>query len=185
MSTYEFIADLARSLAWPFVAALGALFIRWPVVALLREVLPSLEKLKFRDFEVVFDRRLTKIESNAAAIGQEGSSPSIDERIEDTFSINPRSAVIESWLTVEAAVTELARAHDIQARLPRQRSPIDLLHTLEQRGIVPHKLAAMLRDLRAVRNQVAHELEISLEPDMARRYAEAASRTAYGLRQLM
>lgn len=175
MSEYEFAADLVRSIAWPVLVFVLVLLLRKPLGELLEKLLPLVQSLRFKDLEVVLDREISQAESKSSGIGEGEEGRLLDQEMLTRIEISPRSAILESWLIVERELVEAALTEGISTH-PRRGLSISTVRELEASGRISRELAAMIHDLRSVRNRAVHEIEIDFYPDAARRYVELASR---------
>ena len=111
MDWLQFIASIIDSLAWPGAILAAVILLRRPLSALL----PLLRRLKYKDFEVEFDRKVRKLREEAVA-----ALPPLPKTVpsqipEETalielVSVAPRAAVLESWLLVESAARRVLAA---------------------------------------------------------------------------
>ena len=106
------------------------------------------------------------------------SLESVDEdstpRIFD-IDADPRVTILMSWASVERAIAELAEARDIGRRMS-MRKQVELLH---RGGVIDDQLAAVLQDMRVVRNLIAHGGDVhtqELDRGTVQVYIEAAAR---------
>ena len=97
---------------------------------------------------------------------------------------HPRSAVVDSWLAIEQAIRAVAASREMDADLPRRRSPLAVERELARSGVLKPAVVSLLRDLRSTRNDVVHRLDVPLTPEMARQYASAASSVVGTLEEL-
>jgi uncharacterized protein YutE (UPF0331/DUF86 family) len=181
MDLLQFVASIVDSLAWPSAFALILFFFRSPLVNLL----PRVRSLKYRDLHVDFEEALSKIEQQ---IETGKRRPELapdehrDERLSRAVDFSPNFAVFEAWLNVEDALKRLARESGVSFR--RGSSPLYLARMLRSHGIIDAQTAALLDDLRALRNLAIHpdpERPISVEE--ARRYGELANEVSALLEQ--
>lgn len=180
MSTLEFIAALVEDLVWPLTVILAIIAFRGPISSLL----PFLQRLRYKDFVVEFDRKLGEVEFQATVISREGPEARVEDDILELAQAYPRGAVVDSWLAVERAIHEIAASRQIGVDVAPRRSTLAIERELARSGVLTPVLMSFLRDLRATRNDVVHRLDVPLTPDMARRYASAASRVVAALEDL-
>ena len=120
MSVLEFIVALIDSLAWPLAVVVLFVLFRGQIVALLS----LLRRIKYGDLDVYFSEQLEEVESQVQSIPTGNHVPAVDDRIREIASISPRVAIIESWLTVEAAVKALS---DVGSSKPSTLASEDVL----------------------------------------------------------
>ena len=180
MDTLEFIAALVGHLVWPLTVIVAIFVFRGPISNLL----PFLQRLRYKDFVVEFNQKIDDVEAQATAM----TGKSIEDRVEDDLlelaQVHPRGAVIDSWLAVERAVRDLAESQDTAVDLSRRRSILAIERELAHSGVINPQVVSFLRDLRSTRNEVAHRLDVPLTPEMARQYVSAASRVVVALEEL-
>ena len=166
------IVRLVDALAWPVVAIIVVFMIRKPLARLI----PLIERVRYKDVEVNFRQLIEETTSKVDAVSSLLDVPPIDERIQDLAKVYPRGAIIESWLLVEKAVSELADARDISASASRRRSPRQVVGALEKTGILDEDLAKLVMDIYAIRNGVAHTSDFSPSRDDAQEYIRTSAR---------
>jgi len=175
MNWLEFIASTVESIAWPVVILVLIVLLRKPFA----ELVPFLERLKYKDFEIEFAERVQEIRSQLpaepptpATKSQPGPEPSTAAQ---RAKVSPRAAVAEAWREVESAAMSAAR------RLGGPRSKTlsyEAIRYLEQSDRLDRGTVSLLRDLRGLRNQVAHAPEFALSARSALEYEDAAARVA-------
>ena len=180
MGTLDFIAALVGDLAWPLTVALALLLFRGPITNLL----PFLQRLRYKDFVVEFGDKLTEVETQAASMAGDRLEVLVREDILDLAETYPRAAVIDSWLAVEQALRDLRALQASSADDPQRVSPLALERELARSGVLGPAVVSLLRDLRLTRNDVVHRLDVPLTPAMARQFAIAASRVVAVLESL-
>lgn len=180
MGILEFIVALVENLVWPLTVVLAIFVFRGPISNLL----PFLQRLRYKDFVVEFSQKLDEVETQAAAITGEGAEFRVEDDLLDLAQAHPRGAVIDSWLAVEKAIRDVAATRDVEVDIPPGRSTIAVERELARSGVLNPMVVSFLRDLRETRNQVVHRLDVPLTPEMARRYAAAASRVVAALEEL-
>ena len=57
MNLLEFVASIIESLAWPLVFLLAFTLLRQPI----KDLLPFLQRLKYKELEVEFNRRVEEV----------------------------------------------------------------------------------------------------------------------------
>jgi len=109
MTWLEFISSLATALAWPGAVLALALVLRKP----LAELIPLLQRMKYRDFEMEFRRRVSEAREEAGVEDEASTEaePTPEEaRIIELAKVSPRAAVTEAWLWVEFASLGAAKS---------------------------------------------------------------------------
>ena len=183
MGTLEFVATVIRSLSWPLAVIGLTLFLRNPIADLLALV----SKVKYRDLEVQFGDHLTRAEQHIPVVAYIDGGLAVRSTISDSTwdlaDVYPPGAVIESWVAMERAMADTAREYDLEVDSHRARGSVHLERALARAGLVGPELQGALRELRAMRNRVAHEPDSVLDPESAQRYVWIAARAINSLRQ--
>ena len=157
MCTLEFIAALVEDLVWPLTVVLAIFVFRGPISNLL----PFLQRLRYKDFVVEFNKKLDEVETQAAAITGEGAEVRIEDDMLELAQAHPRSAVIDSWLAIEQAIRAVAASREMDADLPRRRSPLAVERELARSGVLKPAVVSLLRDLRSTRKRSSSQTRCS------------------------
>lgn len=186
MDTLTFVAELSKSFAWPVLILLLFLLLKKPI----RDLVPLITKLKYKDFELEFRRKVENVE---AELDIDLPSKELKEVfLEDTDKImklaevSPRSAVIEAWRTLESELFTIAReeyrkyeGHEIALMTQRLA-----MNTITKSERFNKEFIEMLNELRTMRNQAAHAPEFALDSKLALGYASIAYRMAQKTRNM-
>jgi hypothetical protein len=175
MDALSFIAAIVAALAWPLTVLGIFLVLRRPLTALI----PVVARLRFKDLELDFDRRLAEVSAEAAALPAAAASagaPTGDAALVALASASPRAAILEAWLRLEATALDAARRRGTSEPVSRLRSPTRLIESLEELGVIDARQAAVFHELRSLRNSAAHALGFEPSPDAARDYVRLAAR---------
>lgn len=184
MDWLTFVTELIKALAWPITILIIIIVLRKP----LANLIPTLQRLRYRDLEIEFGRSVQELASEAkkelpAAGVAEAGRPAVD-RLVELAQLSPRAVVLESWLEVEEAAVEAAQRRGLNLPYRDLRSPILLGQALEQSGILDESKAQIFHRLRILRNAAAHASEFAFAPDSAVEYADLAMRLAAYLRSV-
>lgn len=162
----ENLIKLLDVIVWPSVVLFVVFMLRKPINALL----PFVENIKYKDFEVKFRKELDQVKEEAKEAGIEIQTE-IGEKTEiyKLIEVSPTSAILESWKELEVSarkkVEELAPP-DTKFRNLLQR-PIGYL---EYTGALVPSTARTVRDLQSLRNQAARSTELKLTKEDAIEY---------------
>jgi hypothetical protein len=187
-----FIAELVKALAWPATVVAGIALLRRSLLQLI----PGLRRLKYKDLELEFEKKLEAAKAEivdaqlpvpappppalpqpeVGALPQPTSAgvldlPAMVETVERIAAASPRAGIAEAWRYVEIAVERALR----RRQLSRPRSPRELRKLLEQQGLLRDRMGALLDDLRGMRNQAVHAVELELTPGQAVEYSLLAA----------
>lgn len=175
MSALTFIAELVKTLAWPVTVMILVWLLRKPI----RELVPLLTRLKYKDFEVEFGRHMAELKAEAseelpprepvaAGVGEEGA-------LNELAKLSPRAAITEAWRQVEVAALQAARRSDISLS-PTEVTTTRVIRSLEQCRLIDAGKIALLHDLRGLRNQAAHAPDFAISTEAALDYIQLARR---------
>lgn len=184
MNWLQFVASIVGSLAWPSVVFACVLILRKP----LRDLLPLLQRLKYKEFELEFGKRIQEISAEVSAElpptpKSLPPSPAEESAILRLAEVSPRAAVLEAWREVES--TALSAARKLGGDQFRNTTlTYHAIRFLEQSKKLDGGIVSLLRDLRGLRNQAAHAPEFALSAGSAVEYAAAAHRVASYLRDV-
>jgi len=179
----EFIASIVNSLAWPVGILAIVLVLRKP----LRQLLPLLRRLKYKEFELEFEKRVQEIRAEVtaavpASVAEAQATP-VSGALAQLAHVSPGAAVIESWRDVEAAGLGAARRLGGD-RFRDNTLTYEAIRHLEQSDELDSGVVGLLRDLRGLRNEAAHAPDFALSEESALGYADAAERVASYLREM-
>ena len=187
MDWLTFISSLVGSLAWPSVVVALVVLLRRPIAGLI----PNLRRLRYKDFELDFTKKLEKLESEAQraqlpptavpeSVSRTGVPATFEEYIDRLAELSPRSAVTEAWRFVETALREaVERSGRVAPRSPRAMEDF-----LANQTDIDRRTLSLLADLRGLRNQAVHAEEFALQPEQAREFGDLALRIASALHSL-
>lgn len=166
----DFIAKVVDSLSWPLALVIVALLFRKRITALLDRI----RKASYGDAAVEFDEQLESAEQKAAELPPPAEAPphsEQDSKFERALELSPRLAVLDAWIEVEEAISELASRRGYTT--PRSRSGTFAMRQLTREGAIDSRTSQLLDELRRLRNIAAHsssETEITISD--ARRFKE-------------
>jgi hypothetical protein len=174
MDFHQFMAALAKSLAWPMTIVMSVIFLRKP----LAELIVSLRSLKYKDLSLEFDRKLEKLGIEVADVVQsvEPGGP----RIEAIQAEQPWKQIVDAWSEVEKALKDLAENAGIPPA-SLYNSPIDIARALEDKGKINPATMKILYELYELRNTAMHFGE-NMTSDQAKRYIVYAGVVIWALR---
>lgn len=162
------IINFVDVIIWPSTI----LLILWLFRNQLKQLIPLIQRIKYKDVEIEFTKRLEQVfedfgELSKTKLIQNSSSSNILKLIE----ISPSSAVMESWKNLE-----LTARKKVKQLLPNgetyQKPLIRPLDYLDYKGAIHSSKASALRELKALRNDVAHTEGIRITKEDALQYAE-------------
>lgn len=151
------LASIIGHLTWPFVVML----LLWFFGPKLMEVIRSLTKLKYKEFEAEFNNQVEKITDEAKEIRKTTDlvDEPVREEIVDLLERHPDLAIIEAWKPLEKAVVELSsKKFDTPGTAPFMAH----LDALRKNDIIDPKIYQMIIGMRKLRNQAVHEADTKL-----------------------
>ena len=158
-------------LAWPLTLIFLTWFMRKPIQSLI----PLIHKIKFQGLELEFLNTLKQAKDNIQENFQiELNTPIEDPKLYDAIKISPDYCVLEAWKVLEQSARKKVEAllpDGETFKSPLQR-PIDYL---EFKGALTPLTASAIRDLRTLRNQVAHSSVEFVSKEGAIQYVELAT----------
>lgn len=162
----ENIIKLIDVIIWPSIVLVVIIMLKKPIKALL----PFIENVKYKDFEVKFQKDLKHIKESAKDAGIE-IQPDINEKTEiyKLIEVSPTSAILESWKELE-----LTAKKKVQEIAPKDSHIKSLLQNpiayLADTGALIPSTARTVRELQVLRNHAAHSSELKLTREDALEY---------------
>jgi hypothetical protein len=167
MDALTFIAEIVKACAWPIAAISIALIFRQQIRALLQR----LKKGKLGSAEFEFEETVKALRDEAPRLPQQAQAGAPNVALATT---NPRAAVLEAWLEVEAAADRLVRARNLP--IPSTSgSPVATIRAIERAQLVDSVQVALFNDLRALRNQAVHDAEFTPSTESVLGYVRLAN----------
>lgn len=191
MDWKTFATTLIDSLAWPISVIAVVALLRNQIVAALRNiVLRRLRGSGFGiDFEADFDERAEIIGRRiqdlipAPEISDEPVILDDIEGLPQLVDISPPAAIIEAWILVESELIRIARSRGVIERV--HVSIGRLPRILSESGLIEQEVAALVDDLRGLRNTAAHRAErTSISRNSALEYIRSVELVVRALRQI-
>jgi uncharacterized protein YutE (UPF0331/DUF86 family) len=182
MDIFTFISKVIDSLAWPATIALGIFLVRKQ----LPEIARSLKSIKFKDFEMTFEREVREAAAEvkeALSAWDAASKPGFEfesvssQHMTSVSHYSQSAAMLEAWLKVESAAADFAaKRHPNSA--PKYPSPLKLKEILVKAGIFNNRQADAFDALRKIRNQLVHVVNVQFDEDTVAEYLASAETMA-------
>jgi hypothetical protein len=174
-----FLATIVQAVAWPVTIVAIAYLLRKE----LRALIPLLTKLKYKDIELEFGRRVEQLETQIAIQLPETTPSAIlsaqNELDIKLAEVSPRSAVLEAWRELELAALKRAKRSVVAAGGdPSKVRPREVLQELQRDVTLSPFATRALPIMRELRNRAAHAPEFALSSESAITYVTNASRIA-------
>jgi hypothetical protein len=170
------LVDLVKALAWPLAAVVVAMLFRRPFSGLIGRI----TKLKYKDAEADFDRKLRKAEAEAAVALPPAETAKASDQPEGVYAalakLSPRSAVLEAWKDLISEAEETAKRNAIDPSEWERRPPIKLIEALQKAAIIGPLTAKLLNIMRDLRNIAEHGTKSAFKTESAMDYVALAKR---------
>jgi len=171
---------LVEALAWPVSVLAISLIFRTE----LRMLLVRINKFKYKEFHAEFEKKLGEAEKEAELIPHPDPEVSAEknikkydaaERLVRIAEVSPRASITEAWIELEAVLSQVVdtnsldprkKVRDTLNRMPHAR----MIQELVKENYIPEGLVPIYKDLRDLRNNVAHNPELIVEFPQAERY---------------
>ncbi|MFZ0458817.1 MAG: hypothetical protein WAM17_10300 [Rhodoplanes sp.] len=177
MDRLAFIAKAFEHLAWPVIVLLMV-----PALAIylrkeLRQLLPSIKRVKAGPVEAEFDRSVSQLREKTTSLPEvKSATPALhpeDHVVWQLAAYYPRSAILEAWREVEIAANQaLASVEKPEVSHPRRAN--EVISEVARRQRLSQELSATLNSLYDIRNRVAHEYAFEPSAFSATHYVSAA-----------
>jgi len=181
MNTRTFIAQLVAALAWPLTVLICVVLLR----PLLVRLLPLIRKLKYSDVEIQFGREVAELKLAAAASIQPATTEARQQPIwEDLLrlaAVRPRTAILQAWQQVEAALIGMAKNRHLEVATAVWQMPMVLGALMLNAGMISVQQYDFLSRLRQLVNEATHAPVNSVNPDTAVEFVGLALRLAASL----
>ncbi|MDO8375108.1 MAG: hypothetical protein Q7T39_24520 [Polaromonas sp.] len=165
MDALTFISKMTDALAWPFVALVLGLLLRKKVL----DLIPGIRRLKAGPVEAEFELATKQLLSNAAvATSQaEPSAPAkslqAPEQRDDKIIArllnarnDPAGMILEGWANVDGELFRLG--NQMGSLVDPLTSTTKVYESVMASDILPSETRRLVRDLRELRNKVAHAI---------------------------
>ncbi len=179
MDGYTFTTEIVKALAWPTSAIVLVFLLRKPIV----ELVPLMKKLKYKELELEFSQEIKTLKSEITESSGVGtptitvSEPTNSKALE-LISFSTRAAIMEAWIEVEIAATEVASSFWGKSPNETMRNLPRLGEYLHQCNVIDDKQLKTFHRLRQLRNKVAHAQAINLNEEDAKSFIVMADNLA-------
>jgi hypothetical protein len=182
MDLLTFISNIVASIAWPISLFLVILLLKKEI----KEIIPSLQKLKYKDFELGFGKKLESIEQKAD--NENLPSPpeklipieSTNDTINQIINGSPRLVIIEAFSFLENEI----RTTSMRLNIAQDKSfgVHKSLKKMQENNIISSGVYSIFNQLRSLKNQAEHELEIEISATEAELYTKQVLRLANAIK---
>jgi hypothetical protein len=173
MDGMTFVAALVRALAWPVAIIVCLIILRRPFQVLLG----GLKSIKYQDLELSFDRQLSALRATAAAaLPAPTHEQPWSEQMKQLVFTSSEVAILETWRRVENKIIDLARQKNLEAAPAVWVMPLVLGAFLLKEGHLSDVQYATFRDLKYLRDAIAHARSYAISASEALDYVDIAAR---------
>lgn len=151
MDRMQFTIELIDKLIWPAVIVFCIVSLKKPITKLL----PLAKKLKYKDFEVEFGQELKQVAKKAEVAFPELKQDKKATLIATAENL-PNAAVLQAWQVVDEATEILIKAKNEVIDLTSPTRYKLMEDILINTNIIDTKKGKLFRELRVLRNRVAH-----------------------------
>ena len=177
MDGFTFTTEIVKALAWPVSAITLVFLLRKPII----DLVPLMKKLKYKELELEFSQEMKALKSEATINSVKDTqtvSPPANSKALDLLSFSARAGIMEAWIEVEAAATEVASSFWGQSPNETMRNYSKLGEYLHQCKVIDDKQLITFQRLRQLRNKVAHVRDLDLNDDDAKSFILMAENLA-------
>jgi hypothetical protein len=172
MDKLQFAASVIGSLAWP----VAVVFLGFMFRAQLRALLNKVKHAKGAGIELDFTEDVKRIVAEGEHVKQEAlavpeapdgmalPAPNQAEQREELYRLlreRPSALILDSWRDLERTTEQIIDAVGLNVGFAAKRNspPSFWPGFLQKNGFLTHEEAALLTDLRQLRNKVAHAID--------------------------
>lgn len=174
MSGFEFTTTLVKELAWPVTVLIIVFLLREDIAKLV----PQLRKVKAGPVEAEFEkevRELAEISEKSIVASHEQADFASHEFLAQLAELHPRSAILESWVRVEAAARATLASNSTSVTSPSYIPASKLAEPLVERSILSPADVTLFHEIRRLRNEVAHAQGFEPTLQSAQQYIDLAT----------
>ena len=164
----EFVSSLVDTLIWPIVVLVLIFSFRGQI----KKLFGRITSISVRGTQIAFGEGLDAAKEQAKSAGLQVESESARDDAWPDREPNrdyPRASVIEAWLAVEKGLRDASIRLDL-ARPGELRAVNEATRRLRRAGHVNEDLGGVLRRLRHLRNEAAHDIRFDISADQAEDY---------------
>ena len=164
MDWLTFFARIIEASAWPVAAVVLACVLR-PEISKLA---PFIKKLKAGPIEAEFEREVQSLQVAAArdvSTGKQSPDTASKTFLLQLAELHSRSAILEAWVRLEAAARSALIAKQPSGALSTYKPASHIAEALLRLSLITQGQASLFEELRRLRNEVAHSVE--LQPSMS------------------
>jgi hypothetical protein len=173
------IVEILNIITWPIVSIFALIVLYKPLL----QKLPFLESLKIGILHAQFEKHVThakkELEKKDDTPKTEDiknktvkSAPNTKQYPTRLLTISPTAAVLQSWQHVIDASHKMLESHDIEISFSEDRPYKTIEIVFEKSKLLKQSDIKVYRELRTLRNKVAHAKNFEAHPDMAQQFVD-------------
>jgi hypothetical protein len=173
MDWLTFSVELTKALIWPLFVVVILIVMRKP----LSELIPYLKKLKLGELEAEFEKTVRQIKDSMdeeimLENGEKASplSPAEVKRMFKLAEIAPNAAVLEAWKKLELEAKQLIARRGYELDYDISTPYLLIEGILEKARLIELKKVKVFRELRSLRNRIAHAADFEISINQAKEY---------------
>ena len=169
MDILTFVSELVSALSWPLLI----LSLVWLLQKPLGNLIPFVDRVKYRDFEMQFARQIQTVKEEVPVELKVG-----EEHIEEAnkyieiAETSPRAAISEAWRRIE--LTVIAKLKHLLPDEEEKSGKLSVRY-IEYSGALIPSAERLLHDLYHLRNQAIHSPNFAISLDDALEYIHLAN----------
>lgn len=173
------IIEILNIITWPIVSIFALIVLYKPLL----KKLPFLESLKIGILHAQFakhvadakkeimDKADDKKEKQQEAVNEKKQTPQPNRLLD----ISPTAAVLQSWQQVMDASHKMLASHDIEISFSEDRPYKTVEIVFEKSKLLKQSDIKVYRELRTLRNKVAHAQNFEAQPEMAQQFVDVSN----------
>jgi len=174
MNTETFIIEILKAVAWPLTIVLIVLILKRPIVQLF----PSLQKMKFKDFELEFNKEVQQLSNETMRTSPDifnfNQTNIFDNDFNNAIQYSPREEIIKAWIKLEDSARGALKKQNVKLSRLDYSSPLHLANRLRENKLLDSSKIGIFNNLRNLRNEAAHSYRFNIMPESAREYINIA-----------
>lgn len=170
MDILTFIVEIFKAAAWPLAAVAIAMLFR----SELKSLVNRMKRGKVGYAEIEFEHGVRTLETNAK-LAPDISQASVPAAATVALATSdPRAAIIQAWLEVEDAITNLAFSRSRSSEEVPSHT-LGAIQQLVRLGVLSSEQISLIYELRSLRNQAVHDLEFNPSTESVLGFVKLAS----------
>jgi len=185
MNLLDFISSVINSISWPISIIVIVVIFRKSI----SELLPKLRQFQYKDFKIIFEKNLAKIQSdlqipalkkasNQLPKSKELKTKSNKKSLEfykTLAEVSPRAMMVEVWNDFEIIGNQIYKNLKL-SKAYSSLSMAELINVLYKKEYLSKSEAEALVKLRALRNELVHTKNTNISIDNLAEYSHLLNR---------